>query len=100
MDVNPYEPSNLAEEPAKTRPTRWLLWIGTACLSVASTLAAVIYLAVSGFETIAESTTTPSPQDLAPSAHVGVGAFLLTIVLGLVGFLLIVAGLSIRQTDR
>lgn len=102
MTENPYDSPNTKSSPAKTRATRWLNWSGIALLSVAATCIAVMVVGmVLAFNTVATSTTTPSPSDVAQGISVASLPAMAAVPLAISGVVLIVAGVVIRQpVDR
>jgi len=98
MSSNPYESPICAERPQETRPTWWAIWSGIACLLVA---ALCFLLTVAGmvlsFHTLAQSSTTPTPADLANGISIAMISSFAAIPLGLLGIILVIVGLAVRR---
>jgi len=98
MTENPYRSPRTVGPSPKTRSTRWLVWSGLVCLGlallgVAFTIAGMIF----SFHTIAHSSTTPKPSDLAHEITISLVATVATMPLGIVGIVLLIVGLLIRR---
>lgn len=101
---NPYKLSPSNDPGGRTQGTRWLVWLGLACLTLSLgcfTLACVI--AYAAFRSIATSPSAPQPAQLAAALRWTVLPSLATVPLGVLGVISLVAGLVIRhptaQTD-
>jgi len=102
MAVNPYEPGNVTSTTPKTRVTRWLVWSGIASLALAVvcvvTTAVGMMLAV---RSIATSSATPKASDLAHDISVATIPSMAVVPLAVLGLVLLVLGLIVRQpVDR
>lgn len=98
MSENPYRSPSTGGASPRTRSTRWLVWSGIACLGLAllCLVSTVVGMVVS-FHTIAHSTTTPAPADLAHGIRISMLATVAGLPLGIVGIALLIAGLIIRR---
>jgi drug/metabolite transporter (DMT)-like permease len=85
-------------KPPTTRPMWWLIGFGIVLLSIplVSTVAGVLGF-ISTFESIATSPTQPKPSDLAGGIRFSVILVIGGALLGMIGVVLIVAGMIIRR---
>jgi hypothetical protein len=98
MTENPYEPGNATSADPQTRSTRWLVRSGIASLAVAfacfvTTLVGMLRV----FNSIASSSTAPNPSDLAQDMSVVSIPSMAAGLLAILGVILLVAGVIIRQ---
>ena len=102
MVENPYESPKAGSSAPKTRATRWLIWSGIASLILAATCVIITVLdMVLAFHSIAASTTTPKPSDLAQGISVALLPSIAVVPLGILGIVLLIVGLIVRQpVDR
>ena len=100
MTENPWQPSHATYPKPPTRPTRWLVRSGIVSLAAAFVcfLATLVgmYLA---FQSIAHS-TAPKASDFAQGIGVASIPSMASVPLAILGVVLIVAGLTIRQPIR
>ena len=98
MTDNPYRSPRTGGASPRTRSTRWLVWSGIACLGLALLgLAFTVVGMIASFHTIAQSSTTPKPSDLAHGITISLFATVATMPVGIVGIVLLIAGLLIRR---
>jgi len=102
MVENPRESGVAGSSAPKTRATRWLIWSGIASLALAATcLVVTIVGMVLTLNSIATSTTTPHPSDLAQGISTASLPSIAAVPLGILGIILLVAGFIVRQpVDR
>ena len=98
MSDNAYDSPSAASPPPRTQSTRGLVWSGAVCLGLAGLclilrVVGILY----GFWRIAESTTTPTPADLASGIRLAMIPSFAAVPLGLIGLGLLIAGLIIRR---
>lgn len=98
MSDNPYDSPSAASPPPRTQSTRWLVWSGVSCLGLAGLcLILTVVGMLASFQRIAESTTTPSPEDLASGIRLALIPSFAALPLGIIGIGLLIAGLIIRR---
>lgn len=97
MTENPYEPATAGSSHSKTRATRWLVWSGVVCISLAALclLATIVGMALT-FESIAESSTV-EPSDLARGLNASLIPSMAAVPLAVLGVILLIAGLVRRK---
>ena len=102
MVENPYESGDASSSAPKTRATRWLIWSGIVSLALAATCVVITVVGmVLAFNSIATSTTTPKPSDLAQNISVASLPSIAAVPLGILGVVLLVTGFMVRQpVDR
>ncbi len=99
MVENPYQsPDEAPSKAKKTRPTRWLVRSGMASLVVAACcfVGTVVCMMVS-FNRVGQSTSTPTPTDLAESIRWGLILSMPVVPLVILGIGLLVTGFVVRQ---
>ncbi|NQU25046.1 MAG: MotA/TolQ/ExbB proton channel family protein, partial [Candidatus Nealsonbacteria bacterium] len=98
MDQNPYESTQTTGASRRTRSTRWLVWAGVACFVIAAICVAVTVVGmIYCFSVIAESSSTPRPEDLARGISTAMLPIFAAIPFAVLGVILLVAGLVIRR---
>ncbi len=101
MSNNPYTAPSSVNPPPKTRCTRWLVYLGAACLAVSAACFVATCVAMSlSFRTISASPTPPTPAQLAVGIRWAMIPSYAAVPLGLIGVVLLVAGFARRQPDR
>ena len=98
VSENPYRSPSTGGASPRTRSTRWLVWSGAVCLGLASLcLSLTVVGMIVSFHTIAQSSTTPKPADLAHGISIALVPTVAGMPLGIVGVGLLIAGLIIRR---
>ena len=98
MSNNPYTAPSSVNPPRKTRCTRWLVYLGAACLALSAVCfvwtCAAMYLS---FRAIATSTTAPTPAQLAGGIRWALIPSSAVVPFGLIGIVVLIAGFAMRQ---
>ena len=98
MSVNPYEPSSDISTVRRTRSTRWLVRTGIALLTLAVVcLLAPIAGMIWALSSLANSTTPPTPSDIALGISLASIPSIAVIPIGILGIVLLIAGFVIRE---
>lgn len=98
MVENSCEDGTASPPAPKTRATRWLIWSGITSLALAAICFAVTIVGmVLTLNSIATSTATPKPSDLAEGISTASLPSIAVIPLVVLGIVLLVAGLMVRQ---
>ncbi len=98
MSNNPYAPPSSVNPPRKTRCTRWIVYLGLACLALSALCLALTCAAMYlSFHAIATSPTTPTPAQLAVGISWAMIPSFAVLPSGLIGIVLLIAGFALRQ---
>ncbi|TWU32769.1 hypothetical protein Q31b_58120 [Novipirellula aureliae] len=98
---NPYQAGDASIATPRTRATRWMIWTGAVTLSLAFLcLIATAIGMMWTFNTIATSSTTPRPSDLANGINSALIPSVAAAPLALVGIVLLILGFVRRQPVR
>lgn len=101
MSNNPYSPPSSVNPACKTRCTRWLVYLGLACLALSALCFGLTCAAMFlSFRAIAASPTAPTPAQLALGISWALVPSYAVVPLGLIGIVLLILGFAIRQPDR
>lgn len=97
-ESNPFVASAAPATSGRTQALRPLVWSGVAMMLLAAVCLAVsIGMMFLSFQTIANSSASPQPAELATGIGMAMLPLRLSLPLGLVGLVLLVAGLLIRR---
>jgi hypothetical protein len=94
---NPYESTQAACAPRRTRSTRWLVWAGVFCIAIALIcIALTVWGMIYSFNVIATS-NAPRPEELARGIGISSRFSLAAVPFGILGAILLIAGFAIRR---
>lgn len=97
MEDNPYTPGSIASK-TKTRASRLILWAGCTLLALSALCVIATVLGMNWtFNTIANSSTSPKPSDLARGISTAMIPSIAAIPLAILGVALLIVGFLRRE---